>query len=180
MDDYKADYKRFLNLNNHYEQYAMSFPIAVFGTLRKIPRDQGNLRRMLVRKPIGHKKAFVPHVLPSGIWVDFQKGASGLFEVFFYNEVDFPAVIKTVDALEGFHPDCHYGYNRTLLNVHLLPDDYPEHLFNKGITWENRTLKIPEKEWKNFETVPAWGYSNNETNSGLERMNDSPLLWYRS
>lgn len=163
---------------DYHANYATSFPIAVFGTLRQIPRDQGNLHRMLTREPIDHKKAFIPHMLPSGIWVEFEEGASGLFEVFFYDKKDFPAVIQVVDRLESFTPDSHYGYHRTLLNAHLLPDDYPEDLFNKGIRWDKRTLEIPENEWDSFETVPAWAYSNIETNKSLGDMVDSPLLWW--
>jgi hypothetical protein len=174
--DYQAEFENFGD--DYHANYAKSFPIAVFGTLRQIPRDQGNLHRMLTRDPIGHRKAFIPHMLPSGIWVDFEEDASGLFEVFFYEEKDFPAVIKCVDSLEGFTPDNHYGYHRTLLSAHLLPDDYPEDEFNRGIRWDNRTLNIPEDEWKDFTTVPAWAYSNAATNNQLAEMDNSPLLWW--
>lgn len=175
LDNYKEKFENFGE--DYHVNYATSFPIAVFGTLRQIPQDQGNLHRMLVCEPIGHKKAFIPHVLPSGIWVDFKEGASGIFEVFFYDEEDYSVVIKGVDRLEGFTPDHHYGYHRTLLNAYLLPDDYSEKLFNRGIRWENRTLEIPEDEWELFETVPAWAYSNAKTNAGLENVENSPLLW---
>lgn len=171
----------FLALKDYHDQYNTYFPLAVFGTLRKIPRDQGNYKNfMLTREPIKHKKAFIPHILPSGIWVNFEEGASGLFEVFFYNEEDYPYVIERVDSLEGFRPDSHYiGYHRTLLEARLLPDDYPETLFNRGIWWDNRTLEIPEKEWNKFESVPTWAYSNNATNLALEKVDNSPLLWWR-
>jgi len=178
MHDYKADFEKFGD--DYHANYETPFPIAVFGTLRQIPRDQGNLHRMMTRKPIEHRKAFVPHMSPSGIWVDFKEGASGIFEVFFYDPEDFPAVIARVDALEGFTPDHYYGYHRTLLNVRLLPEDYPEDLFNKGIRWDNRTLGIPQKSWNDFEAVPAWAYSNIVTNNRLAKMEDSPLLWWHT
>jgi hypothetical protein len=170
---------KFANFDDdYYANYAKSFPIAVFGTLRKLPCDQGNLHRMLKRDPVDHKKAFIPHILPSNIWVDFKEGASGLFEVFYYTDDDFKEVIKGVDRLESFTPDHHYGYHRTLLSVYLLPDDYPEDDFNRGIRWDKRTLGIPEDEWKDFETVPAWAYSNAKTNELLAEMENSPLLWW--
>lgn len=171
-------YDEFLEIKDYHDRYATYFPIAVFGTLRQIPRDQGNLHRMLTRDPVDHKKAFIPHMLPSGIWVDFEEGASGLFEVFFYDKKDFTAVIKSVDALEGFTPDRHWGYHRTLLKARVLPDDYADGLFNRGIRWDNRTLDIPENEWENFEAVPVWAYSNKETNHALKEMENSPLLWW--
>lgn len=176
LNDYETQLENFGD--DYHANYATSFPIAVFGTLRKIPHDQGNLHRMLTREPIDHRMAFIPHMLPSGIWVDFEEGASGLFEVFFYDKKDFPDVIRSVDSLEGFRADHHYGYWRTLLSAHLLPNDYPKDLFNRGIRWDNRTLEIPEDEWSDFETVPAWAYSNSETNNALKEMENSPLLWW--
>ena len=61
-----------------------------------------------------------------------------------------------------------------------LPDDYPKAKwkFEKGIRWDNRTMEIPEDEWSDFETVPAWAYSNSATNEGLKEMDNSPLLWW--
>ena len=178
LSDYEIEFEDFGD--DYHANYATSFPIAVFGTLRQIPSNQGNLHRMLTHEPVDHRMAFIPHMLPSGIWVDFEEGASGLFEVFFYDKKDFPDVIRSVDALESFSPDHHYGYHRTLLRAHLLPDDYPKAKwkFEKGIRWDNRTMGIPEDEWSNFETVPAWAYSNSETNKGLKEMDNSPLLWW--
>ncbi len=175
---YQEEYDQFLKIEDYHERYATSFPIAVFGTLRKLPRDQGNLHRMLTREPIDHRKAFIPHMMPSGIWVEFAEEASGIFEVFFYDKKDFPAVIRSVDSLEGFTPDNKYGYWRTLLKAYLLPRDYDEELFNRGIRWDNRTLGIPQEEWDNFEVVPVWAYSNSPTNNELSEVENSPLLWW--
>ena len=175
--NYQAEFEKFGD--DYHANYETSFPIAVFGTLRQIPSDQGNLNRMLTREPVGHRKAFIPHMLPSGIWVEFEEGASGIFEVFFYDKKDFAAVIKSVDALEGFSPDHHYGYHRTLLNARLLPDDHSNKLFKRGIrNFDNRSLNIPKDEWEDFETVPAWAYSNIATNNSLAEMDNSPLLWW--
>ena len=140
------------------------FPIAVFGTLRCIPKDQGNSSLMFVKKPLSHKKCFIPHFLPNGMWLDFKKDACGIAEIFFYEAHDWPYVLSKIDHLEGFSKGKNkYGYRRTLMNVRMTPDDFADDLYAKGISMKDRDLSIPRKEW-HFPSVAAWVYSNSLAN----------------
>lgn len=143
-----------------------SFPLAVYGTLRSIPDDQGNSSLMNIRTPIRRYKCFIPHFVPNGIWLDFKKNACGIAELFFYDQKDWPFVLENIDRLEGFDikNGSKYGYHRTLVNVKLIPDDYACDLYEKGISFDNRDLKIPRCEW-NFPSIAAWVYSNNIANN---------------
>lgn len=185
LSDVGQLHKEFLSLSEHefVEKYDIPFPLAVFGTLRSCPMRQSNAQRMFVREPLLHCKAFLPHFSPSGIWLDFHKGTTGVFEVYFYTPEDWSVVIKSVDALEGFTPHHNYGYNRTLMNVHLLPDDYKSHWFENGIraTSGPRDLEIPQEEWESYPKVPCWLYSNRESNKECQKevAETSPILWWR-
>ena len=188
-------YHEFNSLDDHHDKYNVPFPIGVFGTLRQLPNDQGNARRMFTRQPVIHQKAFLPHYTSSGIWLDFKEGASGVIELYYYKAEDFPAVIERVDALEGFSPDHSFGYWRTLMEVKVLPDDYEHELFETSIRTGDRDLCIPEEKW-DFPCVPAWVYSNADSNracqscfcnphddlldNGPRRSTwASPLLWWK-
>lgn len=119
---------------------------------------------MFVRNPIKHKKCFIPHFVPDGIWLNFKKNACGIGEIFFYECQDWPHILKTIDRLEGFnHNNSRYGYKRTLMNVRIIPDDYCDDLYDKGIEIDNRDLKIPREQW-DFPCVAAWVYSNHNAN----------------
>lgn len=142
------------------------FPIAVYGTLRSMPRDQGNASLMFSKKPIKHQKCFIPHFVPSGIWLDFKKNSSGIAEIFFYDCQDWPQILATIDKLEGFNYNGSnkYGYKRTLMNVRMLPDDYGDDFYEKGIKINDRDFGIPREDW-NFPCVAAWVYSNEKANN---------------
>jgi len=175
----------FNSADNFSDKHDVPFALGVFGTLRIIPNNQGNARLMVGAKgrqiEYKHQRAFVPHVLPSGIWVDLSVGASGIFEIFSYSPEDFADIIVGVDMLEGFNPKSSSrwgGYHRTLVNAKLLPDDYPNDLFEKGIRFDNRDLGISQEEWSNYEEVPAWIYSNATLNRQLEELENSPLIWW--
>lgn len=173
-------YDSFEQLGHYHEKYACPFPIGVFGTLRQLPKPQGNTHRMYTKDPVAHMKAFLPHYTASGIWLEFKKNASAVIELFFYNPEDFPSVIERVDMLEGFSPDSRRGgYWRTLMNVRALPDDFEHDLFEVGIRQDDRDLQIPPEEWENFPSVPAWVYSNPRSNAMCSDKAEktSPILW---
>lgn len=176
------------------KKYSFPFPIAVFGTLRKIPQSCGNTRRMYqVSEPIHHSKAILPHIAPIGLHVDFIKGAAGVGEVYFYNPEVWSKVIVPIDNLEGFSPGRGgYGYLRTLIKVYLLPDDFANDEFNRGISfgyssnisYEHRNRDahrvMPVKEWDKFPFVHAWIYSNNSCNEDINKnltVDANPILW---
>lgn len=180
-------YQQFLSIpeSNYIDRYNVPFPFAVFGTLRSIPSPHCNSRRMFAKEPVFHCKAFLPHFAPSGLRLGFHEGAAGVFEVYFYTPENWNGVIRGVDSLEGFSPqrtsDYDYGYNRTLMNVRLLPDDYEHKFFSEGLYERVRDLRIPEEEWENYPKVPCWLYSNSESNraSLREVAETTPLLWSR-
>lgn len=154
--------------------------MAVFGTLRSIPSDQGNSSLMYIKKPISHKKCFVPHFTPNGIWLEFKENACGLAEIFFYEPTDWFSIIDKIDLLEGIKSNIsQYGYRRTLMNIRLLPDDFADDLYLEGIRLKDRDLKIPKEEWK-FPAIPAWVYSNDVANGLCKSVLDpkeSPIIF---
>ena len=163
-------------------KYDTSFPIAVFGTLRKIPRPMGNTQRMYeAHEPASVRKGFIEHCTFVGIKTEFKQGGSGAVEVFFHEPEQFSEVIPSIDRLEGFSPGSGrrygYGYHRTLLRARLLPDDHSNTLFDRGINWDDRDLGIGQSEWKEFPWVPVWMYSNRRTNESLSDIKDGPLIW---
>lgn len=163
------------------QKYLTPFPIAVFGTLRTIPQDQGNAVRMFRNaEPIAHRKGFIPHFSSSGISLHFKENASGIVEVFFYKPEDFPSVIEDVDILESFDyesPQDSFYYVRTLMNVTILEDDpIIDEAFNAGIRWNDRDLGLDLTVER--PTVPAWVYSNYRANSASGLLGDrSPIVW---
>lgn len=163
------------------EKYSMPFPIAVFGTLRKLPGGHYNTKLMYTKEPSAHCKAFLPHFVPVGIWLNFEQDAAGTFEIYFYKPEDFEEVIKEVDRLEGFSPQNNpHGYIRTLMKVRILPDDYQHKTFDEHINYGGRNLQIPPEEWDAYPSVPAWVYSNVTANekhySNLQELG-SVLYW---
>ena len=142
------------------------FPLAVYGTLRSIPADQGNSSLMYRRSPAKRSKCFIPHFVPNGIQLYFKKNGCGVAELFSYDEEDWQYVLPAIDRLEGFSSNNKnsYGYKRTLINVKIIPDDYAVDLYNEGIMLDNRDLKIPRECW-DFPQTPAWVYSNYRANS---------------
>lgn len=159
--------------------HSKPFPLAVFGTLREIPSDQGNARLMRIRKPLAHRKCFIPHFLPTGIWLEFKPYACGVAELFFYDPSDWGEVLSKVDSLEGLGSGgSKYGYHRTLINVRLLPDDYACDVYNKGLSLKARDLSIPREEWL-FPPVAAWVYSSTAANNECKRFlgpEENPII----
>lgn len=157
-----------------------TFPIAVFGTLRSIPSDQGNSLLMFSRRPLAHKKCFIPHFLPNGIWLEFKKNSCGLAEIYFYDQKDWSFILEKIDKLEGFDQSkSKYGYHRTLMNIKLLPDDYADEMYDQGLRLKQRDLSIPREDW-NFPSVAAWVYSNVNANNAC-KMNlktlENPIIF---
>jgi hypothetical protein len=152
--------------------YDSQFPLAVFGTLRTLPRDQGNAQIMFRREPKLHCKAFLPHFSRDGITLKFEEGASAMFEVFFYDPQDFKVIIAAADQLEGFRPDhrFHNHWYRTLAELRVVPDDYAVAMFDEGIEPSSAKLDIPENEWDNFKPCMAWIYSNIPSNKEAARL----------
>lgn len=159
--------------------FGKPFPIAVFGTLRSIPCDQGNSSLMFSKKPLSRKKCFIPHFLPKGIWLEFKENACGVAELFFYDPHDWAFILKKIDTLEGFsYSQSSYGYHRTLINVRLLPDDFGDDIYDQGLRLKERDFKIPRDEW-NFPCIAAWVYSNLSANFSCKKtLNDqqNPII----
>lgn len=158
------------------------FPIVVFGTLRCIPKNQGNASLMFIKSPIKHKKCFIPHFYPEGIWLNFKKDSCGVAEIFYYKQEDWLEIIKRLDDLESYDPesDHNHSYQRTLMKVHLLPDDYEDEIYNKGLSLNKRSFKIPRENWR-FSCDLAWIYSNKNANLECDKnisKNDNPIIFY--
>lgn len=176
-------FRQFRSAKTDAERFNVPFPIAVFGTLRHIPENQGNGWLMHQREPIAHKRAFLPHFSSSGISLFFKEGAAGLFEAFFYTPEDWADVIPAVDRLESFRPTnpARSYYQRTLVEIMILPNDHSEESYQKSIRhWDDRDLRIPSAEW-DYPRIPAWVYSNHEANEQcLTQLSPatSPILWW--
>ncbi len=167
-------------------KYSWPFPMGVFGTLRI---RQGNHRRMTAGKFNNHRVGFLPHYFAEGLRVGFEKNACAPFEVFFYDDQkEWNKMIPGVDSLEGFWPDdahkkYEYGYFRTLVWIHLLPEGTVNEWFPESRSadlWNKRDMKIDPKTWDSYEKVPAWVYSNQHGNKMLtEAVGKSytPLIW---
>ena len=168
------------------ERYAVPFPVAVFGTLRKLPKPHWNTRCIETREPIGHEKSFLPHFSVNGIFLHSREGASCVMETYHHTPEDWAVMIKTVDRLESFSPTGGvFGYHRTLVKMRMLPDDYQHDLFDQDIRVDDRSLEIPEDEWDQFPWIPAWTYSNEKSNLEVEAFlkeskKESPILWRRT
>jgi len=160
------------------EKLMLPFPMAVFGTLRMIPEDQGN-NRLMRRMPVAlHCKGFLPHFVAKGIDLYAEENASVPVEIFFYDPQDWRNMISLVDQLEGIYQDKVYSsYNRTLVLAKVLPDDFAEEEFNVNIGQEKRNLKINPNEWEQFPSVPVWIYSNDSANADVIQFENNPILF---
>ncbi len=150
--------------------YDDPFPMAVFGTLRQIPKRSYNAGRMYRDgiEPLAHRVGFLPNVCPSGIWLEPKENCSGPFEIYFYTPEDWSKMIGSVDALEGFFPGKQTGgYIRTLMKIRLLPKNYDLKVFNRGIGGE-LDLEIPPEDFSKYPIVPCWAYSNRVINKFAE------------
>lgn len=178
----------FNKINNIKEKYNFPFPMGVFGTLRKIPEGQGNHRRMDISKYYLHKKAFVPNFSVSGLSTFFSLGASGIFELFFYDKEEWNQMIIGVDRLESFCPGQEsYGYyHRTLVWAYILDDNEFNEEYNAGINLRyslnnERRLPLLPSNWSNYKKVPAWIYSSTPENKECEQCKDKivdTIIWY--
>ena len=159
------------------EKLMLPFPMGVFGTLRMIPKDQGN-NRLMLRMPIAlHCRGFLPHFVAKGIDLYAEENASAPIEIFFYDPQEWRKMIPLVDQLEGVYQDKTYsGYNRTLMFAKILPNDFAEEEFNLGIEWQERNLKIEPDKWEQFPSVPVWVYSNDSANADAVNFKNNPIL----
>jgi gamma-glutamylcyclotransferase (GGCT)/AIG2-like uncharacterized protein YtfP len=157
-------------------QYNDPHPFAVFGTLRKIPSNQGNAR--LMRGYTDHQKGFLPHFIAKGITLYFQKNATVPVEVFSYDPDYWKHVVSDLDRLERFTPNRPPGhYVRTLMNVKILPPEYKETIFEEGLVLSERNLNISYKKWDEFKNVQAWVYSSPKANLLAAKLENSPIVW---
>jgi hypothetical protein len=129
----------------------------------------------------GHSKAFIPHVVPRGLGLTFDKNSSGALEVFFYNQANWDLMIDRVDRLEGFCIEYpwEYGYVRTLVAVNLLPKNFQSIFYEQNRLDGERNLDIDPDTFLEYPIIPAWIYSNYETNVGLKQIQKT-ILWDRS
>lgn len=141
--------------------YSIAYPMAVFGTLRK---NECNNHLMNNGNFHDWKIGFLPNFYCKSIWLNYRKGSSAPFEIFFYSQDEWNKIIKRVDRLEGFSPESknNVGYLRTLVYIHILPSDYKNF---PSLSTRVRDLQIPENQWNDFEKIPCWVYSNDEANS---------------
>jgi hypothetical protein len=162
-------------------------------------------------KPEQHLMAFLPHFLAHGLSVSFKKNATAPFEVYYYTPSEWAKMIDHVDMLEGCYPmeerslEKDYGYFRTLVWMHVLPDEFKENkLFanmkgrvaddpdafsrydaaltryrDSGISLGvERDLRIKPEDWAKYKQIPCWVYSSRDTNEEVESQNNSPVIWY--
>lgn len=158
--------------------FSIPFPMGVFGTLR---RGCGNHRLMHGGKFDAIKMAFLPNFVANGLWLYYSKGSAAPFEIYSYSKEEWNKMIPSVDRLEGFDPndDRYHGYMRTLVWMHILPENYEHDLFatNKPQLSASRDLKIAENDWNKFEKVPCWIYSNTEANQKIKEDTGYPVIW---
>ena len=172
-------YAEFMKSRDTIDRYDFPFPMAVFGTLRSFPENQGNSNKMYAYgevEPLEHRKAFIPHLEPRGIWLEYRQNNSGPFELYSYSPDDWKQMIIGVDRLEGFNKySGRHGYLRTLMGARLLPEDYRDKVFGRGIGGP-LGLNIQLEEFDSYPVVPCWVYSNRGANS-LVKKNDNVILW---
>lgn len=175
------------------DKWNIPFPMGVFGTLRKgcgntvlMGKGKDNEEVFRCGDSIDYKykswaKAFLPHFYAAGLSIYNKQSDSAVFEAFFYDKDNWDQMIRRVDRLEGFHPSRDYlssmGYHRTLVWLHLLPEDCQYESFTLYAS-RRRTLDIPEEEWDNYPKIPAWVYSNMRSNNQSLKKGDSPVIWY--
>lgn len=170
------------------QRWHMPFPMGVFGTLRK---NCGNDRLMYSNAPYqSHHRAFLPHFYAQGLGIYCQKDCSGVFEVYTYKPEDWAKMIPRVDGLEGFRPGepkYEYGYWRTLVYLHILPDDFgDDQYFNlteksDRNSWrrfdDKRTFNIKPEEWSKYPRVPCWVYSSIRHNREARKIDGHTIIW---
>lgn len=172
------------------DKYDFPFPMAVFGTLRRgwsnsclmgSHKNSFKASRYFDFRYLAHCKAFIPHMLPSGLWLEFQEGCSGAAEVYFYNKNNWNHMIRGVDSLEGFYKNSgSHGYNRTLVKMHLLKKDFQSEFYDKKMgLYNTRDLAIMESSWNDYATIPAWIYANTEININCSKLSSNPVLWFQ-
>lgn len=153
-------------------------PFAVFGTLRKIPEDQGNAR--LIRGYQKHQKGFLPNFIARGLTLYAVPYQSVPVEIFYYSPKQWEKTVKLLDHLESFDPNQEpRHYVRTLANVRILPEDYIENVFEEGLMLQERSLNISYTKWHTFESIPAWIYSTKKSNSISKKYDQNPIIWYQ-
>lgn len=179
-------------------QWSEPFPMGVFGTLRlghgnsglmgpavdgSVQPESGRWVTYADRPPFqSHHKAFMPNFSADGLRIYNSLGSSAVFEVFTYEPNHWDGMIGSVDRLEGFDPGAdkyRSGYFRTLVWLHILPDDYESEFYTSEL-WERRPrdLQIPQEQWKDYPRVPCWVYSSiHENELSLKNDKDSPILW---
>lgn len=169
-------------------KWNVPFPMAVFGTLRA---GWGNHYLMGTKdgeRPRfkSHHKAFLPHFVATGLSIKYSPDSSAVCEVYTYDAENWARMIPNVDGLEGFRPgrERHYsgGYHRTLMNLHILPDDFQSPFYENergyGRGWGSvRDLQIPKTEWGNYPKVPCWIYSSVYQNQECLIESDTPFIW---
>lgn len=166
MNDYNSMLEIFETTHSDETKYLFPFPIVVYDNLCKIPDSGVNWTKY--RK---HAKCFIPNACPAGMSLTYSKGTSGVAEMFDIEPKDWVDAIKQTDLMNGFIPDVGgWHYLRTLMYVHVLPDNYKEDKFKIGLQSTDlfisnaRNLNVPGKYWKCYEKVPCWVYSTTKVN----------------
>ncbi len=187
------------------EKWNVPFPMGVFGTLRMnwgntalmgMPKDTRKAEdwgwddwghRARDYEYESHHKAFLPHWNAQGLRIFHAPESSGVFEIFTYTPENWKKMIAGVDRLEGFRPHVEederdyrwrgYGYFRTLVWLHLLPDNYDNRYFSSRSYDSPRDLKIPADKWQDYPKVPCWVYASIRENEASQKLPDSPIIW---
>lgn len=169
---YQELLENFLNSPVSPERYDYSFPLAVFGTLRSIPKDQGNMKWFQGIEPCKIEKGFLKNCSPHLIYLNVSIGNYGPFEVYYFDKESFLKMIPSIDTLESFSAKNMRGnyYQRSLVYINLLPERFKEDVFAKGIGDE---LSLDIDESQEFEKIPCWVYSNKQVNKVL----GEDLIW---
>ena len=176
--------KAFLKSEDTVKRFDWPFPMGVFGTLRE---NQGNNRLMHRATVEQHRLAFLPHFYARGLSISTSENSCAPFEVFYYTPEEWEKMIDPVDSLESFSPSYAHGtdkggYYRTLAWLKLLPEGYTDKWFpskERANLWGEieRDMRIPPKDWNNYESVPCWIYSNMASNRRLKDNPTSPIIY---
>lgn len=172
-------------------QYSDHHPVAVFGTLRLGCSNHSTMNGVMRWEPKAdkapqqwHKRrlGFLRHYVARDIDLHFQEGASCPFEVFYYSHDKLAAVMPTIDRLESFDPERgpRSAYVRTLMEVHLLPDDFQHELFptdQPPYLRNERNLKIDPATFEQYPVVECWVYGSKTANAKAAELKDSPIVW---
>jgi len=175
--------KSFLKTEDTPHRFDWSFPMGVFGTLRKNHGNNHLMHRGTVEK---HRLAFLPHFFAQNITIKHKTIACAPFEVFYYNPKEWMKMIDRVDKLESFDPRSNHGgnnggyYFRTLVWLHLLPEGYEDEWFPKNVhtdLWGLRDMHIDPANWDKYTRVPAWVYSNMRATCAASKEPNTPIIW---